>query len=400
MSKNRVIVEAVLAGQSHGSVARQYGISTVWVGKLVARWRAGGWDAVEKKSTRPRSNPNATRDDTVARIVALRQELTASGLDAGPVTIAAHLEREGWSVPSAATIWRILNRAGLVTPEPRKRPKRSYLRFEADLPNECWQSDFTHWSLADGSDVEILTWLDDHSRYALSCTAHAPVTGDIVVDTFRAAADAHGIPASTLTDNGLVFTTRFLHGPNGFERELVILGIQQKNSRPNHPQTQGKVERFQQTLKKWLRAQPPAQTLRELQAQLDEFTDIYNHRRPHRSLAKRTPAEVYAARAKATPTGSDGHWRIRHDKVTSGRITLRHGGRLHHIGLGYEHNGLVVRILVHDLHVTVIHADTGQIIRDLELDPDRDYQPLGRKPGPAKGTPQRGGRKKKNRPLP
>lgn len=351
MSKNKVIVEAVLAGQSHGSVARQYGISTVWVGKLVARWRAGGWDAVEKKSTRPRSNPNATRDDTVARIVALRQELTATGLDAGPVTIAAHLEREGWSVPSAATIWRILNRAGLVTPEPRKRPKRSYLRFEADLPNECWQSDFTHWPLADGTDVEILTWLDDHSRYALSCTAHAPVTGDIVVDAFRAAVDVHGIPASTLTDNGLVFTTRFLHGPNGFERELVILGIEQKNGRPNHPQTQGKVERFQQTLKKWLRAQPPAQTLRELQAQLDEFTDIYNHRRPHRSLAKRTPAEVYAARAKATPTGSDGHWRIRHDKVASGRITLRHGGRLHHIGLGYEHNGLVVRILVHDLHV-------------------------------------------------
>jgi len=399
MSKNRVIVEAVLAGQSHGSVARQYGISTVWVGKLVARWRVGGWDAVEKKSTRPRSNPNATDDDTVARIVALRHELTAAGLDAGPHTLHAHLHHQGGSVPSVTTIWRILTRAGLVTPEPRKRPKRSYLRFEADLPNECWQSDVTHWPLADGTDVEILTFLDDHSRYALSCTAHAPVTGDTVVDAFRAAVDVHGIPASTLTDNGLVFTTRFLHGPNGFERELVILGIEQKNGRPNHPQTQGKVERFQQTLKKWLRAQPPAQTLRELQAQLDEFTDIYNHRRPHRSLAKRTPAEAYAARAKATPHGSAGHWRIRHDKVASGRITLRHGGRLHHIGLGYEHNGLVVRVLVHDLHVTVIHADTGEIIRDLELDPERDYQPLGRKPGPAKGTPQRGGRKKRTPPA-
>ena len=288
---------------------------------------------------------------------------------------------------------------GLVTAEPRKRPRRSYLRFEADLPNECWQSDFTHWPLADGTDVEILTFLDDHSRYALSCTVHAPVTGDIVVAAFRAAIDAHGIPASTLTDNGLVFTTRFLHGPNNFERELVILGIDQKNGRPNHPQTQGKVERFQQTLKKWLRAQPPAATLRDLQAQLDEFTDTYNTTRPHRSLGKRTPAEVYAARAKATPTGSDGHWRIRHDKVTSGRITLRHGGRLHHIGLGYEHNGHVVRILVHDLHVTVVHADTGEIIRDLELDPDRDYQPLGRKPGPVKGLPQRGGRKKRTPPT-
>jgi transposase InsO family protein len=398
MSKNRVIVEAVLAGQSHGSVARQYGISKVWVGKLVARWRAGGWDAVEKKTTRPRSNPNATGDETVARIIALRRELTAAGLDAGPVTIAAHLERDGRPVPSAATIGRILNRAGLVTPEPRKRPKRSYLRFEADLPNECWQSDFTHWPLADGTDVEILTWLDDHSRYAISLTVHAPVTGDDVVGTFRTAVENHGVPASTLTDNGLVFTTRFLHGPNGFERELVTLGVEQKNGKPNHPQTQGKVERFQQTLKKWLRAQPRARTPRELQAQLDQFTDIYNARRPHRSLAGRTPAEVYTARAKATPTGSDGHWRIRHDKVASGRVTLRHGGRLHHIGLGYEHNDTVVRILIHDLHVTVIHTDTGEIIRDLQLDPERDYQPLGRPPGPPKGSPQRGGRKKKNTP--
>ncbi|MHB1164522.1 MAG: integrase core domain-containing protein [Candidatus Nanopelagicales bacterium] len=212
----------------------------------------------------------------------------------------------------------------------------------------------------------------------ISLTAHAPVTADIVVAAFRDAVDVHGIPASTLTDNGLVFTTRFLHGPNGFERELVILGVEQKNGRPNHPQTQGKVERFQQTLKKWLRAQTPARTLRALQAQLDAFTDIYNHQRPHRSLGKRTPADVYTARAKATPTGSDGHWRVRHDKVTSGRVTLRHGGRLHHIGLGYEHNGVVVRILVHDLHVTVIRADTGEIIRDLQLNPQRDYQPLKR----------------------
>ena len=229
--------------------------------------------------------------------------------------------------------------------------------------------------------------LDDHSRYVLSCTAHAPVTGDIVVAAFRAAIDAHGIPASTLTDNGLVFTTRFLHGPNDFERELVILGIDQKNGRPNHPQTQGKVERFQQTLKKWLRAQPPAATLRDLQAQLDEFTDTYNHTRPHRSLGKRTPAEVYAARAKATPTGSDGHWRVRHDKVASGRITLRHGGRLHHIGLGYEHNGHVVRVLVHDLHVTVVHADTGEIIRDLELDPTATTSHSAANPDPSKASP-------------
>ena len=138
-------------------------------------------------------------------------------------------------MPSVTTIWRILTREGLVTAEPRKRPKRSYLRFEADLPNECWQSNVTHGPLADGTDVEILTFLDDHSRYALSCTVHAPVTGDVVVAVFRAAIDVHGIPASTLTDNGLVFTTRFLDGPNNFERDLVNLRIAQRHGRPNHP---------------------------------------------------------------------------------------------------------------------------------------------------------------------
>ena len=107
-----------------------------------------------------------------------------------------------------------------------------------------------------------------------------------------------------------------------------------------------------------------------------------------------TPAEVYAARAKATPTGRDGHWRIRHDKVDkTGRITIRHASKLHHIGIGYEHTGTTVRVLIHDLHITVINSDTGEIIRDLQLDTTRDYQPLGRPPGPPKGSPQRGGRK-------
>ena len=308
--------------------------------------------------------------------------------------LRSRLQSEGLPAPAAATIWRILTRAGLVTAQPRKRPRSSYLRFEADLPNECWQSDFTHWPLADGTDTEILTWLDHYFRSLLSLTAHTAVTGGDVLATFRAAIDAYGIPATTLTDNGLVFTTGFVHGPNIFERELVTLGIIQKNGRPNHPQTQGKVERFQQTLKKWLRAQPPAPALPDLQTQLDTFTAVYNHQRPHRALGNTTPAGAYTARAKATPTGSSGHWRIRHDKVSNGRVTLRHASRLHHIGLGTEHNGTTVRILVHDLYITVINTDTGEIIRDLHLDPSRDYQPLGRPPGPPKGSPQRGGRRK------
>ena len=258
MSKQRVIVEAVLSGKSQGEVARLYGISQPRVSQLVAAWRAGGWDALEPKSRRPRTNPNATPPDVVDRILALRADLIADGCDAGPHSIAAILEDEIPAPPGVTTIWRILTRAGAITPEPRKRPKRSWIRFEADLPNECWQADFTHVALADGTDAEVLLWVDDHSRYLISATAHTPVTGRTVVDAFRAACAVHGTPQSTLTDNGFVFTTRHRGGPNAFEIELHNRGVAQKNGTPNHPQTQGKVERLNQTSRNGCaHAQPP-----------------------------------------------------------------------------------------------------------------------------------------------
>jgi len=384
-------------------VARAYGVSQGWVSRLVARYRAEGEAAFWPRSRRPRSSPAAISPGTVELIVALRKELAGQGLDAGPHTIAWHLDHHHQVTVSAATISRYLTRAGLVTPDPAKRPKSSYLRFEAELPNECWQSDFTHYPLADGTGTEILTWLDDHSRYALWVTAHVRVTGPVVVACFRAAVARYGAPAATLTDNGMVFTTRLSGGKggrNGLETELRRLGIRQKNGKPNHPQTQGKVERFQQTLKKWLRAQPaqPA-SLAELQHHLDAFTSIYNTRRPHRSLPHRaTPATIYAARPKATPgdRSADTHHRVRRDRIdASGVVTLRHHGRLHHIGIGRTHTRTHVIMLIQDLHIRVINAATGELLRDLTLDPARDYQPTGRPPGPPRGRP-RSPRQRKN----
>jgi len=188
-------------------------------------------------------------------------------------------------------------------PEPPKRPRSSWIRFEAAAPNEVWQSDFTHWHLADGTEVEIISWLDDHSRYLLACAAFRRVAGDDVVATFTAAGDAHGGPAATLTDNGAVYTSRFTGGRNGFEYLLAWLGVRQKNGAPGHPQTQGKVERFHQTLKRWLGRRPAAADLASLQAQLDAFRPVYNEQRPHRAIGRRTPAAAYAARPKAHPAG-------------------------------------------------------------------------------------------------
>jgi transposase InsO family protein len=409
MSKRRLVITAVLTGQSQSEVARTYGVSQGWISRLMARYRLEGDAAFEPLSRAPASSPGATAPETVELILQLRKRLTEAGLDAGADTIGWHLTHSHCTTVSRATINRTLTKAGAISPDPAKRPKSSYVRFEAEQPNECWQSDFTHYRLADGTrhvthrggvrrveegtDVEILTWLDDCARYALSLTAHAAVTGPIVLATFRSTAATHGFPASTLTDNGLVFTTRHAGGKGGrnhLEHELRERNITQKNGKPNHPQTQGKVERFQQTLKKWLRAQPvqPA-TLTELQALLDTFVELYNTRRPHRSLPHRaTPATIYTSLPKAAPSSdrrAETHDRVRHDKIDkAGSVTLRVAGQLRHIGVGRTYARTDVLLLVQDLHVTVIDAATGEILRDLLIDPRKDYQPTGRPPGPAK----------------
>ena len=275
-----------------------------------------------------------------------------------------------------------------MTAEPAKKPRSSYVRFQAEQPNETWQADFTHHRLANGRDAEILTWLDDHSRYALSVTAHQPVTGPAVVTTFRRAVAEHGIPLSTLTDNGLVFTTRFAHGGrtsrNALENELVKLRVRQKNSRPNHPTTCGKVERFQQTMKRWLRNQPAAATIAELQQQLDMFVDLYNHHRPHRSLPNPrhppslTPPAPKPAPATTTPAASSASATTASTTATSQparrRPTPPHRPRT-------NPRRTPVILLIDGYDVRVIHATTGEIIRALTINPEHRYHGTGRPPG-------------------
>jgi transposase InsO family protein len=398
MSKRRLVIHAVLAGSSQSHVARKYGVSQGWVSRLMAAYRVHGEAVFEPASRAPKDHPNATPEATVELILQLRDRLAAAGHDAGADTICWHLRQHHRISVSRATVHRILTRHDKVVPQPQKRPKSSYIRFEAEQPNECWQSDFTHYRLTDpdgrpGADTEIITWLDDHARYALHVSAHARITAAIVLTAFRAACAQHGIPYSTLTDNGMVYTVRFAGGRGGrtqLEHELRALGVIQKNSRPNHPTTCGKVERFQQTLKNWLRAQPvqPA-TIEQLQTLLDTFRHEYNTTRPHRSLPHRaTPAATYTARPKAAPSTdrtSDTHDRYRKDRVSkTGNVTLRHNGRLHHIGIGRTYAGTYVRYLVQDLQITIADAVTGEILRELTLDPTKDYQPTGRGTRPRK----------------
>ena len=346
--------------------------------RLLQRYHEGGLDAVEPRSRRPASNPHTVSDEVITAMVHLREQLTADGLDAGPVTLQWHLQQ----APTGA-----LDLDDPTHPAPPRAdhptapqtPRSSYIRFAAAQPNECWQSDFTHWPLADGTDVEILNWLDDHSRYLLSCTAHRRVTGPDVVATFTTHRRTYGLPASTLTDNGTVYTARFTDGHNDFERLLAALGITQKNGHPGHPQTQGKIERFHQTLKRWLAARPRPATIADLQTLLDHFRVIYNTATPPprptpayspqnrpTSLDPKPPHRPHPPSTSASATTSSTNSANSPCATAAASTTSASAATTPHTP---------VLILVTTTTVTVISKSTHQLLSSHAINPDKNYWP-------------------------
>jgi transposase InsO family protein len=377
------VINAVLVeGQSVKEVCQAHDVSRSWLYELIARYRQAGDEGLRPQSKRPRSSPARVSAAVEEEIVALRKELTDLGVDAGAHTIAYHLQRRHRRhkrvVPSVATIWRVLSRRGFIVPQPHKRPRSSWRRFQAELPNECWQADVTHWTLADGSEVEILNIIDDHSRLLVASKAFNTTKAADVVETFHHGAATWGLPASMLTDNGAIFTAESRRGACAIELELLSLGIDYKHSRPYHPQTCGKVERFHQTLKRWLARKRRPATLAGLQAQLDRFGAYYNTIRPHRALGRATPAQAFAARTKAHPrrpaiTLPSQH-RVRRDRIdATGKVTLRYRSKLLHLGIGRRHSGSRVMLLVADRDVRVINED-GQLLAHFTIDPTKQYQ--------------------------
>lgn len=317
-------------------------------------------------------------------IVELRKQLVDSGLDGGPGTIQWHLGRRGRrSVPSQATIWRVLVRRGFVVPEPLKRPNSSYLRFEASAPNELWQADGIEVTIAAGV-VKVLTFLDDHSRVALRVKALAELTSKATWETFCEATATWGVPLGQLSDNGLNFSGRLRGIEVFFETQLRAIGVVKKLSRPFHPQTCGKVERFQQTLKKWLARQPLAADLAALQAQLDTFVDYYNHHRPHRGIGRITPAERWAATPPAINLGVALPAPAQRFTVTVDHRGLATASRWR-IHLGIDRAGQTVTVHLDNTHFAVYHHH--QLIRAAALDTSRPYQPSGKPRGRRRPTP-------------
>jgi transposase InsO family protein len=357
---------------------REHGISRETFYAWRRRYRAEGLEGLEPRSRAPRTNPRRLGDEVEDAVVGLRKELDELGVDAGPATIRWHLGRRGLAVvPSEATIWRTLARRGFVVPEPRKRPKSSFRRFEATAPNELWQADCTDWTIATGI-VKILSFLDDHSRVALRVRALAGATTDATWATFSEASAAWGLPLGQLTDNGLNFSGRLRGFEVRFEIELRNIGVVPRTSRPYHPQTCGKVERFQQTLKRWLRRQPLAADLVELQAQLDAFVAYYNHQRPHRGIGRTTPADRWAATPPAVNLGVALPGPATRTDVPVDDRGVVPVGR-YRIGIGVEWRGRTARVHHDDTHAAVFIDH--KLVRALALDPTRNYQASGRPRG-------------------
>ena len=312
-------VLAFVAGEklNVAAVCRECGVSRKTFYKYVARCRAEGLAGFERRSTRPRRSPLAVAREVEDAVVELRKRLGDEGLDHGATTIQWHLGRDRrfpGRVPSVATVHRILVRRGFVTPQPSRRPKSSWHRFEAPAPNEWWQIDATEWPTCEGM-VKVFNIVDDHSR--LACRSRVVVTDSSpeAWTTFCEAAARWGLPAGVLSDNGLCFSGKLRGFEVLFEAKLRDAGVRPITGRPYHPQTTGKVERFQQTLKRWLRRQDRRRGLArnrvELQARLDEFVDYYNHQRPHQGIGRTTPHSRWQATPAATASDHQGRqsWR-------------------------------------------------------------------------------------------
>lgn len=371
-------VKLVAAVASNGlnvrEFCREHKISPSTFYKWRARFDAGGLDALVERSRRPARSPALIDPSVEDAIIRVRKELAEQSFDAGAHTIWFHLNEAGIIPPAPSTIWRALKRRGLIVAAPKKRPKSSWRRFEYARPNECWQIDATHWQLADATGVEIIDIIDDHSRIIVAARVVAgSATSPAAWATFVDAATSWGLPARVLSDNGLAFNgTRRGHHVV-FETNLRAVGVQPIASSPFHPQTCGKIERFHQTLKKWLAGQPPATTVAALQADIDRFITYYNHTRPHRAANRRPPIEKWSATPAAGPASHPitQPTRIHHQTVNSGGHVNIHPW---HIGVGSKWIGQHVTVIVQHHQAVIFHNHT--LIRQLTIDPERTYQPI------------------------
>jgi putative transposase len=299
----------------------EHGISRKSFYELRKRTKEDGPAAVlEPRTRRPKSSPSTLSDEIKAQAVAVRSALEVSGLDHGPISVHEKMRAMGLDeVPSTAALARIFREAGVARMEPKKKPRSAWRRFVYPAPNACWQLDATGYVLAGGRTCVIFQLIDDHSRYAVASHVAWSETAEAAITVFDKAVAAHGVPQRLLSDNGLALNP----SRRGYVGQLVghvsALGVEAITGKPYKPTTQGKNERFHQTLFRYLDKQPLAETLEDLQTQVDEFDHVYNTQRPHQGLPGRiTPLAAWEATPKADPP------RPKLDRPIYQRVTRRY----------------------------------------------------------------------------
>lgn len=257
---------------------------------------------LEPKTRRPKSSPRTITDEVKQQAIEVRAALESSGLDHGPISVHDKMRSLGLTAPSVASLARIFRQAGVARKEPRKKPRSAYRRFVYPAPNACWQLDATEYVLQGGRKCVVFQLEDDHSRLAVASHVATGETTEGALAVVKKGIAKHGVPQRLLTDNGSALNT----SRRGWEGQLTAyvtsLGVQAITGKPGKPTTQGKNERFHQTLFRWLDKQPLATTIAELQEQVDRFDVIYNTERPHQGLPGRiTPQAAWDATEVAEP---------------------------------------------------------------------------------------------------
>jgi transposase InsO family protein len=390
----------------------EHGISRKSFYELRKRTRADGPAAVlEPRSRRPRSSPSKLTDEVKEQAVAVRAALEASGLDHGPISVhdkmrAMRLE----VVPSVAALARIFRETGVARLEPKKRPRSAWRRFVYPAPNACWQLDAAENVLSGGRKCVIFQLIDDHSRYAVASHVASGETSAAALAVFNKAAAAHGVPQRLLSDNGIALNPSRRGYLGQFVDHISSLGVHAITGKPNKPTTQGKNERFHQTLFRYLDKQPLADTLAELQAQVDAFDLIYNTERPHQGLPGRvTPQTAWDATPKTeTPRPRPEHYferpaprRRRHPvpkDLPAGTTlrTLTGAGSFMLAGVTYlvggQHAYQQVLVIIDGTKITIADLDGQILIEHTQPGPGITYvsngRPRGRRPNNPEKSPK------------
>ncbi|WP_211228284.1 integrase core domain-containing protein [Actinomyces dentalis] len=285
----------------------EQGISRKTFYAIRARARSEGpAAALEPRSTRPAPGPTRIGQEMVLRALAVRSALESSGLDHGPISVHDKMRSMGLEAPSPASPARIFRRKGVARSEPRKRPRSAWRRFVYPAPNARRRLDATEYVLAGGRKAVIFQLQDDHSRLAVASLVAPGETSDAAIAVFDKGVAAHGVPQRLLTDNGAALNPSRRGHAGRLVEHVRALGVEPITGRPRKPTTQGKNERFHQTLLRYLDKQPPAESIADLQAQVDAFDRLYNTRRPHQGLPGRiTPQQAWDATPVADPPRPD-----------------------------------------------------------------------------------------------